>query len=71
MMPKWMSELYIAVLKFGVPTNKLMFYRRTRGVIGSHVIDRPWTVGTVKESNSNVDQFLELLQERDEKDIDF
>lgn len=61
--PKWMSELYIAVLKFKVPINKLMFYRRGPGSGWT------WTVGTVKESNSNIDQFLELLQEKDEKDI--
>lgn len=63
--PDWMSELYIAVLVFGVPVNKLMFYRRSHN-------GNPWTVGILcNTEDSNIQEFIDLLQERDEKDIDF
>lgn len=58
-----MKELYIIVLKFGVPINELMFYRRES-------IGRPWTVGIVDQGYTNVQYFLDLLREQDEEDID-
>lgn len=64
-MPDWMRILYITVLKFGVPCNQLMFHRDFDG------IKIAWCLGIVLSRSSNVQQFLDLLQEKDEKDIDF
>jgi len=53
MMPDWLSELYIAVLKFGVPIKNLRFYRRSDS--------GRWTVMTMTGINQgNVNSFLTL-----------
>ena len=70
--PDWMSELYICVLHFGVPTKQLMPYRR---------LDvKKWSFMSIQKKTSafkkypDVQNFIDELQNADntnDPDIDF
>jgi len=54
-MPEWMKELYIAVLRFKVPIKYLRFCRR-------QTKNSPWSVYTTANGFTNIEQFVDALQ---------
>ena len=71
-MPDWIIELYIAVLKFGVPTKQLMPYKRP--------VAKKWSFMTMQKGTiaykryHYVQNFIDELQNADntnDPNIDF